>query len=46
MPTLNIFASFEFDKDKKLRADFYGQAKKLTPHRIRNCSLREAYPTQ
>lgn len=45
MATVNIFASFEFDKDKKIRGDFYGQAKTLCPHRVRNCSLREAYPT-
>ncbi len=44
MATLNIFVSFEFDKDNKLRADFFGQAKTETNHRIRNCSLRESYP--
>lgn len=46
MPNLYIFASFEFDKDKKLRGDFYGQAKTLTPHRVRDKSLDEAYPAQ
>lgn len=46
MATLNIFASFEFDKDDKLRGDFFGQAERLTPHRVRNCSLREAYPSR
>lgn len=46
MPTLDIFASFEFDKDKKLRGDFYGQAKTLTPHRVRDNSLKEKYPTK
>lgn len=45
MATVNIFASFEYGKDKKIRGDFYGQAKTLCPHRVRNCSLREAYPT-
>ena len=46
MPTLDIFASFEFDKDKKLRGDFYGQAKTLTPHRVHDRSLKEAYLSQ
>ena len=45
MATLKIFVSFEFDKDKKLRGDFYGQAKTRTQHRVRNFSLRESYPT-
>ena len=45
MATIDIFASFEFDKDRDLRGNFYRQAKNLSPHRIRNCSLREAYPT-
>lgn len=44
MPTINIFVSFEFDKDNKLKNDFYSQATKLTQHRIRNSSLKEAYP--
>ena len=44
MATLNIFVSFEFDKDEKLRRDFYGQAKRRTNHKIRNRSLRESYP--
>ena len=44
MPKLNIFASFEFHKDKKLRGDFYGQAKTLiTSHRVYNRSLKEPY---
>ena len=46
MPTLNVFVSFEFDKDKDLQNNFYEQAKTNTQHRIKNCSLREAYPTQ
>lgn len=44
MATLDIFVSFEFHKDDKLRRDFYGQAKRRTNHKIRNCSLRESYP--
>ena len=46
MPTLNIFVSFEFDKDNDLKNNFYGQAKKHTHHRIRDCSLIEAYPDE
>lgn len=44
MSTLNIFVSFEFDKDYGLKNNFYEQANELTQHRIRNCSLHEAYP--
>ena len=44
MATLNIFVSFEFDKDYELKNNFYEQAKELTQHRIRNCSLHESYP--
>ena len=46
MATLNIFVSFEFDKDRNLRDSFYEQAKLQTQHRVRNCSLREAYPEE
>ncbi len=46
MTTLKIFASFEFDKDNKLRGDFFGQAKTLTQHRVCDHSLQEAYPSQ
>ena len=45
MPGINIFASFEFDKDAELKNNFYQQAKDQSPHRVRNCSLNEAYPT-
>ena len=44
MATLNIFVSFEFDKDKDLKNNFYEQAREHTPHRICNCSLHESYP--
>ena len=44
MATLNIFVSFEFDKDKDLQNNFYRQARDLTQHRIRDCSLHESYP--
>ena len=44
--TLKIFASFEFDKDNKLKGDFFAQAKKHTEHRVCNQSLSEAYPSQ
>ena len=46
MPTLNIFVSFEFDKDKDLQNNFYRQAKEETNHRIRDCSLHESYPDE
>ena len=46
MATLDIFVSFEFDKDRDLRDSFYEQAKLETQHRVRNCSLREACPRE
>ena len=46
MPNLNMFVSFEFDKDNELKNQFYQQAKELTQHRVRNCSLNESYPDQ
>ena len=44
MATLNIFVSFEFDKDDELKNQFYRQGKEHTNHRIKNFSLNEAYP--
>ena len=46
MPTLNIFVSFEFVKDKDLQNNIYRQAKQETNHRIRDCSLHESYPDE
>ena len=46
MPTLNIFVSFEFDKDRELQNNFYRQAEEETKHRIRDCSLHESYPDE
>ena len=46
MATLNIFVSFEFDKDNDLKNNFYEQAREYTRHRIHNCSLNEAYPDE
>ena len=43
MSNLNIFVSFEFDKDIDLRNNFYKQAERHTAHRILNCSLNETY---
>ena len=43
---LNIFVSFEFDRDNDLKDNFYEQARELTQHRVRNCSLNEAYPDE
>ena len=44
MATLNIFVSFEFDKDKDLQGNFYTQVEHETNHRIRDRSLHESYP--
>ena len=46
MPTLNIFVSFQVDKDRDLQNNFYRQAKKETNHRVRDCSLHESYPDE
>lgn len=46
MANLNIFVSFEFDKDQDLKNNFYQQAKEETNHRIRDCSLHESYPDE
>ncbi len=46
MPTLRIFVSFEFDKDKNLKNSFFQQAQTFTQHRIKNESLREFYPDE
>ena len=46
MARLSIFVSFEFDKDKDLKNNFYEQAKRNTQHRIHNCSLHETYPDE
>lgn len=45
MAVVNIFVSFEFDKDAELQNNFYEQAKTKCPHRIRDKSLHESYPT-
>ena len=44
MAVLNIFVSFEYDKDKKLVNDFIKQAQKHSQYRVKNKSLREDYP--
>ena len=46
MPSLKIFVSFEFDKDKNLKNTFFQQAKQRSPHRVLSSSLNEAYPDQ
>ena len=46
MASLNIFVSFEFDKDYELKESFYAQATKHSPHKILNCSLNESYPNE
>ena len=42
MPTLRLFASFEYERDRHLREEFFGQARDRSPHRVVNSSLREA----
>ena len=44
MAVLNIFVSFEYDKDKELVNAFLNQAKERSHHRIGNKSLKESYP--
>ena len=46
MPRLKIFVSFEFDKDRDLKNNFFEQSKLNTPHRVQNFSLNEAYPNR
>ena len=46
MASLNIFVSFEFEKDQDLKNNFYRQAQDETHHRAHNCSLNESYPDQ
>ena len=46
MPIVKIFVSFEFDKDKDLKNNFFEQSKLNTLHRVQNFSLNEAYPTR
>ena len=46
MATLNIFVSFEFDRDRDLQNHFYRQAEEESEHRIRDCSLHESYPDE
>ena len=46
MASLNIFVSFEFEKDQDLKNNFYKQAQDETHHRVHNCSLNESYPDQ
>ena len=45
MATVRVFLSFEFNKDQKLRGDFYGQANRGDSHHyVLDSSLREDYP--
>ena len=46
MPTLRVFVSFEFDKDKDLKNSFFRKAKRKTQHHIVNASLKESYPNK
>ena len=45
MAKVRVFLNFEFDKDQKLRGDFYGQANRGDSHHyVLDSSLREDYP--
>ena len=46
MPTLKIFASYEYDKDRHLKNQFFGETRTRTNHRVHNSSLREDYPNE
>lgn len=46
MARVNIFVSFEFEKDNSLKNSFYQQAEDHTQHRVRNCSLNREYPDE
>ena len=46
MANLRIFISFEFDKDNNLKDSFFRQAREQSQHRVRNCSLNQAYPDE
>ena len=44
MAVLNIFVSFEYDRDNDLKNNFFSLAEdNNTPHRLENCSLNESY---
>ena len=46
MASLNIFVSFEFEKDNSLKSSFYEQAKEHAQYRALNCSLNKEYPDE
>ena len=46
MARLNIFVSFEFEKDNSLKNSFYNQARDQTQHRVGNSSLNKEYPDE
>lgn len=46
MPRINVFVSFEYDRDGRLKNAFHKQADtEIRNHRIGNCSLHQSYPT-
>lgn len=45
MAILNVFVSFEYDKDRDLKDNFFRQAEENTSHLVENCSLNERYET-
>lgn len=46
MARLNIFVSFEFEKDGSLKGSFYAQARRHSRHRVKNVSLSQDYPDE
>ena len=43
MNTINVFVSFEYGKDNKLKGAFYSQATRYAQRSVRNYSLNEPY---
>ena len=43
MATINVFVSFEFDKDNDLKNNFYQQSETESSHTLRNFSINEPY---
>ena len=46
MAKVGVFFSFEFDKNKDLRSNFFAQSKGESRHAIRDYSLKEVHPPE
>ena len=46
MAKINVFLSFEFDRDEELHRNFYAQAAERSDHEIADYSLNELYKPQ